>query len=218
MLEIACFNVQSACLAQEARVDRIEFCAEYEIGGVTPHIEDLILLRSKVDLPVFIMIRPRGGSFVYSDNEMRTMSDDIQRLKDLADGFVFGVLDESGKVDVERNTQLVALANPKQCTFHRAIDQTPDLFQAVEEVIHCGFHTVLTSGAQASAIQGAETISRLVKRYKDSIEIMAGGGVRSSNIEYLKSMAGSQWLHSSAIISNGEVADENEMRRLKAHS
>lgn len=218
MLEIACFNVQSAYLAQEAGADRIEFCADYKIGGTTPHAEDLALLRSKVNIPIFVMIRPRGGNFVYNDSELERIREDIRRFRDVADGFVFGALRETGNVDIEHNTQLVSLASPKPCTFHRAFDHTPDLIQAAEEIIQCGFQTILTSGGQISAAAGVETITRLVQLCKGRIEIMAGGGVRTSNVEHLKAMTGSHWLHSAAIISGGEIADENEIRRLKANS
>ena len=217
MIEIACFNAHSARLAQEAEADRVEICADYEAGGLTPSFEQLTLLRRKIDLPSFVMIRPRGGGFVYTASELQEMKDNILRFKDIADGFVFGVLDESGKIDVERNTQLVRLAGPKPCTLHRAFDTTPDLDQALEDAIRCGFRTILTSGGQTNAIAGMETIVGLVEQCQGRIEIMPGGGVRSSNIELLKLTTKSQWFHSSAIVGDGETADIDEVRSLKRH-
>ncbi|KAI9665961.1 MAG: hypothetical protein M1821_003896 [Bathelium mastoideum] len=218
MLEIACFNIESAYLAYEAGADRIELCTEYQAGGVTPNYEDLTLLRSRINVAIFVMIRPRAGSFCYSDSELEQMKVDILRFKDAADGFVFGVLGEDRKVQVAKNAQLVALANPKPCTFHRALDLTPDLFQALEDVIKCGFRTILTSGGHASATMGMEKIAKLVEQSKDRISIMPGGGVRSSNIQELKSVTGSQWLHSSAITGQGEVVDAHEVWQMKAKS
>ncbi|KAF2233231.1 copper homeostasis protein CutC [Viridothelium virens] len=218
MLEIACFNNHSACLAEEAGADRIELCADYAVGGTTPRLEDCTLLRNKVQIPIFVMNRPRGGSFVYTEAELTKMRDDISRFKDIADGFVFGVLDESGMVDVAQNTELVTLASPKSCTFHRAFDQIPDKLHALEEVIRCGFQTILTAGGGTSAVAGIETIERLVERSQGRIAIMPGGGIRSSNIADLKSTVGSQWFHSAAITDRDEVADVNEIRELKALS
>ncbi|KAL9084965.1 MAG: hypothetical protein Q9165_007831 [Trypethelium subeluteriae] len=218
MLEIACFNNRSACLAEEAGADRIELCADYAVGGITPRLEDCLLLRNQVQIPIFVMNRPRGGSFVYTEAELTKMRDDMLRFKDIADGFVFGVLNESGKVDVAQNTVLITLASPKSCTFHRAFDQTPDLLHALEEVIRCGFQTILTSGGQSSAVTGVNTIERLVERSQGRIAIMPGGGIRSSNIKDLKSAVGSRWFHSAAITDRGEIADVNEIRELKALS
>ena len=218
MLEIACFNLESAHRASEAGADRIELCAEHKTGGITPSLKDVELLQSKVNIPIFVMIRPRSGDFLYTDPELERMRDDVLHFKDIADGFVFGVLDKDGKVNMVENTQLVALANPKPCTFHRAFDQTPDLFQALEDVIQCGFHQILTSGAQTNAIAGMETIAKLIEQSKDRITIMPGGGVRSANAKQFRSIPGCQWLHSSAIVDDGEIADVHEMQAIKAHS
>ena len=125
-LEIACFNAPSAVVAAAAGADRIELCADRSVGGITPPLSDLEALRPQVKIPVMIMIRPRGGGFVYSDEEFIEMKGDIERVRGLADGFVFGVLKEEGgvvKVDEERNLELVKLASPLPCTFHRAIDR-----------------------------------------------------------------------------------------------
>jgi copper homeostasis protein len=217
MLEIAAFRPESVCIAQDCGADRVEFCAGYEAGGTTPSLEALINIRDQVRIPVFTMIRPRGGNFVYTASELEQMKTDIRRFKLVADGFVFGLLDEAGQIDVEKNEMLVSLANPKPCTFHRAFDEVSDLRSATETIIQCGFRTILTSGGHAQASAGIKELAELVDQFHDQIDIMPGGGIRCSNIEELKKSTGSRWFHSAAITGKGELVDGNEVRSLKQH-
>lgn len=213
-LEIACFNSTSIRAAARAGAERIEFCADYASGGVTPSTEGLPSL-DQIGIPINIMIRPRAGDFVYSETEYEKMKSDIELLKPLASGFVFGILDTSNRVDAQRNQELVELAKPWPCTFHRAFDQTPDLLEAAEQLVHCGFRSILTSGAQPSASIGVGAVVELQERFGDQVSFILGGGVRSTNVESLKSKGAIQWYHSAAIVGEGEDVDENEVRLLK---
>ena len=214
-LEIACFNPESALVASRAGADRIELCQSPEVGGTTPDFNALILIRDRVTIPIFIMIRPRGEDFVYSDAEFQQMKDSIQQYKALADGFVFGLLNVNKKVDVDRTSELVHLASPKPCTFHRAFDETSNLLEALEATIRCGISTVLTSGGQSTAIHGSGILAQLVENAQGRIEIMPGGGVRSTNLEDLRRRTKAKFFHSSALTGDGIVASFAEIQRLQ---
>lgn len=215
-LEIACFNMESSIIAQHAGANRIEFCADMNLGGVTPKLEDFILLKSKIHLPVFVMIRPRGGDFVYSNVEFEQMKNDILEFKNAgADGFVFGILTENKEVDFIQNKELVELANPLPCTFHRAFDEIKDQMEALDTLIECGFKTILTSGNAKNAMEGLVSLKALASIANDKICIMPGGGVRATNIEILKENINTNWFHSSAVLQN-ETANLDEVFMLKS--
>ncbi|CAM6129563.1 unnamed protein product [Calypogeia fissa] len=218
-LEIACFNAASVLVADSSGADRTEFCADRASGGVTPSLSALQEVKGKCKKPIHVMIRPRGGDFVYTDAEFDQMKSDIRNIMDLGgipSGFVFGILDENREVDIERNAELVTLARPLLCTFHRAFDEIQDMEKALEDVISCGFSTILTSGGGSEAVAGADVLGSLVLNAKGRIAIMPGGGVRSTNLKLLIDKTGADWYHSSAISGSGEDADEMEIRRLKA--
>ncbi|KAF2271661.1 uncharacterized protein EI97DRAFT_407717, partial [Westerdykella ornata] len=214
MLEIACFNETSAITAAESGADRIELCTDYAVGGVTPPINSLHSLRKKISIPVNVMIRPRAGDFVYTDSEFEAMKEEIRCFKPYASGFVFGILDKNHHIDRRRNRELVELASPLPCTFHRAINQVQDLSLATEHVIECGFTSILTSGGPTDAVAGAETVGELHRVFGDRVTFILGGGVRSTNIGSLKSKAKLEWYHSAALKGPGEMVDGGEVERL----
>ncbi|KAF1832403.1 hypothetical protein BDW02DRAFT_503095 [Decorospora gaudefroyi] len=215
MLEIACFNSASAITAAKAGADRIELCADYAAGGVTPSFSALQDIRKATTIPVNVMIRPREGNFNYSKEEFQQMKDAIALFKPLASGFVFGILNFQHHLDDIRNRELVQMAAPLPCTFHRAVDQVEELEEAVEKVIECGFKSVLTSGGMRSAAEGAERVKRLQEASGSWITLILGGGVRSTNVEDLKRRTGVQWLHSAAITLPGEDVDDEEVRKMQ---
>jgi copper homeostasis protein len=215
MLEIACFNASSAIAAAHAGADRIELCRDYAAGGLTPSLSTLERVRNQTSIPINVMIRPRGGNdFNYTAEEVRQMEDEIALLKPLATGFVFGILRADSRVDEARNARLVECAAPRVCTFHRAVDEAADVGEAVEAIAACGFKSVLTSGGEASAALGAESIRRMREAYGQRVELIAGG-VRSNNIEEVKRETGVPWVHSAAITGAGEDVDADEVRRMK---
>jgi copper homeostasis protein len=215
-LEIACFNVESALIAAKIGADRVELCAGASVGGTTPSLQDIEAVKQNVHIPVNVMIRPRGGDFVYSAGELKQMRVDIEQFKSLAEGFVFGILDRNDRVDKRANRELVELADGKPCTFHRAFDEISNLVGAAEDIVECGFAAILTSGGQKSAVAGAPAISEIVRAMEGRLHIITGGGVRSGNIEELKTVTKGHWFHSSAIIdTTTEVACLDEVQKLR---
>lgn len=217
-LEIACFNLESAIIAQKNGADRVELCASMKEGGITPDYELTKTVRKKIAIDLNVMIRPRGGDFIYSDFEFEQMKSEILTFKKLqVDGFVFGILKEDGNVNELQNAELVALANPLPCTFHRAFDGIKNKLKALESLIECDFKTILTSGQETNVVDGIDVLARLVEKANNRIVIMPGGGLRSSNIELLKEKIKAVFYHSSAIIDVGEIANEEEIQAIKAH-
>lgn len=216
MLEIACFEITSAETALRSVADRIEFCAEQQLGGITPNIDEFRYLKSVYRKPIYVMIRPKGGDFYYSDLEFEVMKKDLLQFKKSgADGFVFGILNSGNTIDIHRNKVLVDLAGDIPCTFHRAFDRTSDLDAAIKHLIDIGFKTVLTSGGKSSAMEGKENLKNLIEKYGSQIEILVGGGVHSGNISELKNFTKGTHFHSSAIPSYEVFASDEEIKKLK---
>lgn len=216
MLEIACFEITSAETALKSMADRIEFCHDFEKGGITPDFYEFMHLKRTYKAPIFVMIRPKGGPFFYSDAEFSEMKTSIITFKEGgADGFVFGILDSENEIDVEKNRELLDLAGNVPCTFHRAFDRTKNLEKSIETLIKLGFKTVLTSGGKKSAMEGKENLKNLIEKYSDQIEILIGGGVRSENIEALKVFTGGTSFHSSAILKYDTFVTNGEIKKLK---
>jgi copper homeostasis protein len=212
-LEIACFNETSAKIAAECSVDRIEFCADFKAGGTTPDLEATKRIIKNVD--ILVMIRPRGGNFVYTDAEFETMKASIVAFKKIGiQGFVFGILNEDDTVNVIQNQLLVSLAHPLPCTFHRAFDRAKAPFEALENIIDCGFRTILTSGQPKNAVSGIPQLQKMIEKANDRIAILPGGGVRSTNIGLLKKALKTAFYHSSAVIDETEIADKHEIYAL----
>ncbi|MFI5150948.1 MAG: copper homeostasis protein CutC [Bacteroidia bacterium] len=212
-LEICCYSYTSALHASSGGANRIELCAPGS-GGLTPDRQTIVHCRSLNDIALFIMIRPRAGNFCYTQEEFEEMKENIRMAKLLgADGVVFGILNPDYTVDVARNTELARLAYPMYATFHKAFDLCRDLEKALDDCVDCGMHRILTSGGQATALSGFAAISHLVSYANDRIILIAGGGVRASNINALH-IPGLSEYHSSAILS-GTDADLTEIQGLR---
>lgn len=217
-LEIACFNLESALLSQQNGADRVELCDGIAVGGTTPNEEMVAKARAALTIDLYVMIRPRGGNFVYSDTEFEQMKLAIQRLKKLnVDGFVFGILNKDKSINIVQNKELIALAKPLPCSFHRAFDEVQDGLQSLEEVIDCGFKTILTSGQKPNVVEGLNQLSELVKKAKGRITIMPGGGLRSSNVKEIQQLTQAVFYHSSAITDGSETAVASEVVALKSN-
>ena len=197
MILEACVNSAiSAVEAQKGGADRVELCENLHDGGTTPSAGSIRFARKNLHIGLFVMIRPRGGDFLYSDDEFEIMKDDIRVAKELgADGVVFGILLPDGTIDRERMKVLVDLARPMGVTCHRAFDMTADPFGALEDLIALGIDRVLTSGQQPTAPQGELLISDLVTRSAGRIIIMPGSGVKEHNVARLAETTGAQELH-----------------------
>ncbi|MBN2746664.1 MAG: copper homeostasis protein CutC [Bacteroidales bacterium] len=214
-LELAAFNLKSALTGIEAEVDRIEFCADFLSGGITPNIQEYKQLRKRASIPIYVMIRPRGGNFTYSPSELSEMKKSIEVFKNHgADGFVFGVLNDKLLIDKEINCQLVELCTPFPTTFHRAFDRTPNPEIALQDCIDCGFRNILTSGHRSTAIDGLEMLNNLKKLSLNRINFVVGGGVRSANLSELKNGFDGDYFHTSAILGDDEYADIEELKSM----
>jgi copper homeostasis protein len=198
-LEICIDSVESAMAAERGGAERVELCSDLIEGGITPSAGLIASVRSHISIGLFVMIRPRGGDFCYSDLEFEVMQSEIKHARSLgADGIVLGLLDQDACVEVVRTRQLVELARPLAVAFHRAIDMTPYLPAALEDVIATGASRVLTSGGAPNAISGMRQIAQLVKNANGRIAVMPGGGITPENIASLAEATGATEFHSSA--------------------
>lgn len=196
--ELCAYSVEACQIAAKLGVNRVELCASPAEGGVTPSVATIERVAEIKGLDLSVMIRPRGGDFLYSDDEFKTMLKDIDHARKAgATGVVFGVLTADGKVDVERTRALVKASNGMETTFHRAVDMTEDYEAAVEAIIEAGCNRILTSGGYDKAIDGIDNIRRAVAVSRGRIEIMAGSGVVAANAKQLKEV-GVDALHFSA--------------------
>jgi copper homeostasis protein len=217
LLEICCYSYESAQLAASAGAERVELCAGAGLGGTTPDEDTIRRVRSIPDLSLYVMIRPRGGDFCYSETEFEQMKADIQNAKALGvDGVVFGILNRDKTIDGIRNARLAKEAYPLDITFHKAFDETDDVLKALDEVYKSGIRRVLSSGAKASAEEGIETLKAMVKHEEGRMNILVGGGVRSDNLLTLTG-TGAREYHSSAILPEEKEyrADEKEIRKMR---
>jgi copper homeostasis protein len=199
ILEIAANSVASALAAQEGGAGRVELCTALELGGLTPSYAQIALAREKLTIPLYVLIRPRAGDFLYSDLECETMLRDIEACaKAGCDGVALGVLDADGNIDMPRCRSLIAVAGSMGVTFHRGFDLTRDPLTALQDVIALGCERLLTSGQQASALEGVALIRLLVELVAGRIVVMPGGGIHAENIGELIALTGASEFHASA--------------------
>lgn len=197
MILEACVNsTMSAIEAQKGSADRIELCENLLEGGTTPSAGSIRIARKHLKIPIMVMIRPRGGDFLYSDTEYDIMKEDIVMAKELgADGVVLGILNPDATVDVNRCRELIKLAHPMQVTFHRAFDMTSDPFKALDDLIMLKVDRVLTSGQKENAHEGAKLIADLIRYADGRICIMPGGGLNEENLRQVIKTTGATDFH-----------------------
>lgn len=198
VLESPVFTLEAALKATVFGVDRLELCSSFPEGGETPGAGMLAYLKEKIDIPVFVMIRPPGGDFIYSSEEVEVMKKEIEILRSHgADGFVFGVLRKNGSVNEKACKKLVQAAGENPCTFHRAFDVCYDRENALEKIIECGFSRILTSGGKKSVSEGLDTIIRLLELADNRVIIMPGGGMQPELVVPLKKTGFLREVHAS---------------------
>ncbi|MGA3045689.1 MAG: copper homeostasis protein CutC [Terracidiphilus sp.] len=198
-LEICVDSVESAIAAERGGAHQVELCTDLLEGGITPSAGLITSVRKSIAIGLFVMIRPRGGDFCYSDLEFEVMQEEIRHARRLgADGIVLGLLNEQGGVDVPRTQQLVELAGPLPVTFHRAIDMTPQPSRALVGVLAAGARRILTSGGAHNASLGIREIERMVETAQGRIAIMAASGITADTIADIAKQAGVTEFHSSA--------------------
>ena len=199
MLEVAVFNIESAIQAEGAGANRLELCENPNEGGTTPSYGTLCVVSKTISIPVFPIIRPRGGDFLYTDAEFEVMKNDISVCKDLGfAGVVIGLLLPDGNIDKVRTKELVELAAPMAVTFHRAFDRCKDPIKGLHDIIETGCKRILTSGQVPSAPDALDLLQTLVREAGEKIIIMPGSGVRGNNIATIKVVTNAKEFHSSA--------------------
>jgi copper homeostasis protein len=198
LLEICAGSVTSCLAAQEGGAGRVEFCDNLLEGGTTPSYGAIASARDKLSIRLNVIIRPRGGDFLYSNVEFEVMERDVVACKRLGvDGVVIGLLTADGDIDLPRTKRLVELAAPMPVTFHRAFDVARDPFKALEDIIASGCTRLLTSGQEANALEGASLISKLREAAGERLTLMPGAGVRLNNIAQLIAETGCVEYHTS---------------------
>jgi len=198
LLEICANSYQSAKNAQDAGAHRIELCQELSVGGITPSYGLLKQVIEELQIPIFVLIRPRGGNFVYTDDEFKVMKQNIQLCKDMGcQGIVSGILKEDKAIDVKRTKELVELSYPLEFTFHRAFDEVENPKGTLEQLVDLGIERVLTSGQQSAAEKGVELLKMLNQIANGRITILAGGGINATNLNKF-SEVGLKEVHTSA--------------------
>jgi len=197
VLEISVETLESALAAERGGADRIELCGNLSAGGITPSAVLMHAVRAHLSIPVFAMIRPRAGDFVYSADAFSEMRRSIADAKESGmDGVVLGVLTKDLRVDVARTQELVEFAKPLPVTFHRAFDESADLRQALEDVMQSGAKRILTSGGAKSAGEGAAVLAELIEAAGERIVIVPGAGISGSNIEQIAQQTRGREFHS----------------------
>ena len=208
--EICVDSVESAVAAQAGGAQRVELCDNLMEGGTTPSFGSIEVARKLLEIKFHIIIRPRGGDFLYSDTEFEIMKHDIEAAKGLGvDGVVIGLLDREGNIDLPRTAELVELARPMSVTFHRAFDVCADPFRAIDQLAEIGVDRILTSGQEATAVEGLDMLADCVKHAAGRISIMACGNLNERNIAKVIAATGVREVHFTAF---GSVVSEMRYR------
>lgn len=215
ILEICANSIVSALNAQNAKADRIELCSHLEVGGLTPSHGLIKVVREFLDIPVYVLIRPRAGDFSYSYLELEIMKEDIEFCAEIGcKGVVFGCLSTERDIHEAYTTVLMQAAGYMDVTFHRAFDHTRNPFESMEALKEIGVQRILTSGQAKNAMEGLELLGELIEEADDEIVIMPGGGIRPENVLSVLEI-GAREVHSSAIPLGKNETDTEMVRELK---
>lgn len=213
-VEICAEGITSALLAGQGGADRVELCENLGVGGVTPGAESIAVASERLSIPVHVLVRPRGGDFVYSDDELLAMKRDVQVAKALgASGVVLGCLTRDGRVDLERVAWLMEAARPLSVTFHKAFDDARDPCEALDDLVGLGIDRILTSGHASTAMEGLATLVELTRRAGARIAVMAGGSIALPQIGTLLA-AGVREIHVGSAACLGGVVDSGLVRNI----
>ncbi len=219
LLEICCNSYESALAAKRGGADRIELCSVLGIGGVTPSYGTIASVQEAIDIDINVLIRPREGNFVYSDGEDKVIKRDIEMCGRMGvNGVVLGALDQAHRINLNMCREWVYLAHScgLSVTFHRAIDVSSDILEAMEDVISLGCERILSSGGSNSAMEGVNILQKMVQQAGDRIVIMPGAGINPSNIEAIAVTTGAHEFHFSASRKSNygtTVSDEETVRQ-----
>lgn len=210
LLEICIDSIESAKAAIEGGADRLEVCSALELDGLTPTTDLIKEIQSISDIVQFVMIRPREGNFIYSDQEFELMKQQLNHVKELkVQGIVSGILTTDLRIDKQRTKELVDLASPLSFTFHRAFDEVMNQQEALDDLMELGIDTVLTSGGKPTAYEGITELKQLVDQAKSNITILAGSGINDLNVSEIITKTGVTQVHGSA--SEKVKAEESKL-------
>jgi copper homeostasis protein len=209
LLEAAVSSVEDAIAATRAGADRVELCIDLAVGGLTPPISLLRMVRLATRLPIMAMVRPRPGGFVFAEGELAPIPGSS------ADGFVVGALTLSAEVNVPAMADFLRQAGRREVVFHRAFDEVADPFAALEQLVALGVRRILTSGQRPTAMEGAGLIRELIERAAGRIEILPGAGVRSDNVAELVRLTGCTQVHGTFRHPTTGLLDPGELRRVR---
>ncbi|WP_338954066.1 copper homeostasis protein CutC [Fusobacterium nucleatum] len=202
MIKEACVeSFEKALEAQNNGADRIELCENLSVGGTTPSYGTVKICLEKLNIPIFPMIRARGGNFVYSKDEIEIMKEDIKVFKDLGvKGLVLGCLTSDNKIDLELTKTLVNLAYPMEITFHKAIDEISNPLDYIENLVNIGIKRILTSGGKATALEGKDLINDMIKKSNGRLKIVVAGKVTKENLNELSNLISADEFHGKLIV------------------
>lgn len=202
MIKEACVeSFEKALEAQNNGADRIELCENLSVGGTTPSYGTVKICLEKLNIPIFPMIRARGGNFVYSKEEIEIMKEDIKVFKDLGlKGLVLGCLTSDNKIDLELTKTLVNLAYPMEITFHKAIDEISNPLDYIEDLVNIGIKRILTSGGKATALEGKDLINDMIKKSNGRLKIVVAGKVTKENLNELSNLISADEFHGKLIV------------------
>jgi copper homeostasis protein len=203
-VEVVACSVEDALAAERAGAHRLEVCARFDQGGITPALDVVNCITEACKLPLVVMLRPRPGDFCYSEAEILECESLLTGLAPEM-GIVFGALKPDGTVDEDTCCRVMKLAGKRDMVFHRAFDSVSDPFRALETIIDLGFKRLLTSGGKATALEGAETIKRLIEQADGRIEILPGGGVRAGNVKEVVFETGADQVHLGPFVETSDL-------------
>lgn len=214
LLEVCAGSIESALNAHSAKADRIELCSELSVGGLTPSKGMIQLVKELVEIPVYVLIRPRSGDYCYSLLELEQMKEDVALCAELGcEGVVIGALTPERRIHERMMTELMQAAGYMDVTFHRAFDVVQNPFEALDTLRELGIQRILTSGGANSAIEGFDQLGELLEEADDDIIIMPGGGIRSSNISQLLQLEAKEY-HSAALLKGEKHSSKKEIEEL----
>ncbi|WDA44631.1 copper homeostasis protein CutC [Fusobacterium nucleatum] len=202
MIKEACVeSFEKALEAQSNGANRIELCENLAVGGTTPSYGTVKICLEKLNIPIFPMIRARGGNFVYSKDEIEIMKEDIKIFKELGvKGVVLGCLTSDNKIDLELTKELVDLAYPMEVTFHKAIDEILNPLDYIDDLVNIGIKRILTSGGEATALEGKDLINELIKKSNGRLKIVVAGKVTKGNLNGLSNLISADEFHGKLIV------------------
>lgn len=202
MIKEACVeSFEKALEAQNNGANRIEFCENLAVGGTTPSYGTVKVCLEKLDIPIFPMIRARGGNFIYSKDEIEIMKEDIKIFKELGvKGVVLGCLTSNNKIDLELTKELVDLAYPMEVTFHKAIDEIQNPLDYIDDLVNIGIKRILTSGGKATALEGKDLINEMIKKSNGRLKIVVAGKVTKENLNGLSNLISANEFHGKLIV------------------